>query len=112
MTDQEWLEEQERGIAEEETRAAKERWLAKCRRQRVVKQEQLAEIVKLREWLEDYCVRRKEELWLDGLRDYQEELEWDVAKLKAALGGGAEVEAGELTLEDALPQERQLKLAY
>jgi hypothetical protein len=111
MTDREWLEGQELELEEAAAALTKERRLEACRRQKVITQAQLSKIGEEREWLEQYR-ERKEELWADGLADYQEELAWDEAKLKAALEGGAEVEAGELTLADALPRERQLKLAY
>jgi hypothetical protein len=109
MTDEEWFEEQERAVSEERIRVARERWLAKCRRQRRITQKQLAEIVKEREQLEhDWA--HQDEVFAGIMEQYEEQLAWDERKLKAALEGGAKVEAGEYRLEDALPEERQLRL--
>ena len=118
LTNEEWLEEQEEAIAEEELAVLRERWLAKCRRQRVVTQGQLEEIVKEREYLEDWRERTLELAREQIIGDLEDELAWDEAKLRAALEGGAVVEAGELRVEDALPgenalpEDRQMKLGF
>jgi hypothetical protein len=111
MTDEEWWEEQGRAVSEEQIRVAREEHLGECRRQRRITQAQLAEIVEEREQLEhDWA--HKDEVFAGIMENYEEQLAWDERKLQAALEGGAKVEAGEYTLEDALPEERQLRLGF
>jgi hypothetical protein len=109
MTDQEWLEEQE--LAIEQAQAAQERWLESCRCQGIVTQKQLEEMVEVVRYLEVWRARTLEKAQ-EIIAALEEELAWDEARLRAALEGGAVVEAGELTLEDALPGERQMKLEF
>jgi hypothetical protein len=46
------------------------------------------------------------------MSDWEEELESDERKLRAALEGGAVVSSANTTLKDALPEEPQMRLPF
>jgi len=102
MTDGEWLKAQEEEMEAEYEERKREEWLLECRRQPVVTQEQLQKLAEDR-WQLEWEQGHPEEVLRQVLGDYEEQLRWDERCLRAALEGGARVEEGEWTVEDALP---------
>jgi hypothetical protein len=78
-----------------------------------VTQLRIEEIIELRALVWALKHRPEEmgrEMAADAVRQYEQELRVNVRKLTGMLRAGAQVERGEYRLEDALPEERQLKL--
>jgi hypothetical protein len=111
MTDSAWMERLDAELESESLELAKARALEWARRKRMVTQRELEKLVEQREAIKDNWAR-KEEVWADMMAWIQEDYEFDCELLRAALEGGAVVECGELTLEDALTQERQMRLPF
>jgi hypothetical protein len=111
MTNADWSAARELESAKEGLARAKKRALERARQKRVITQRELRKLVEMRENLEDWRARREEivEQIVGNL-----EAEYDFARrcMQTALEAGAMVDVGEYTLEDALPRELQMRLAF